>query len=143
MRSIRILLIGCVLAVLLSSNSCQRGTTSGIPYVPVNFQLTVSNPQFAPLLAVGGWVYITGGSRGIIIYRLSPDEFRAYDRHCTFQVEDGCVTDVDNTNITAFDADCCSSKFLIVDGAPIDGPANIGLQQYNTQFNGNTLLITN
>ena len=96
-----------------------------------------------PLLAVGGWVYITGGSRGIIVYRFSPDEFLAFDRHCTFQVEDGCRTDVDNTNITAVDSDCCGSKFLIVDGAPIDGPANIGLQHYNTQFDGNTLLITN
>ena len=128
---------------LLSSNSCQRGNVSGIPYVPVNFQLTVANPDFARLQAVGGWVYITGGSRGIIVYRASPDEFRAYDRHCTFLVEDGCQTSVDNTDITAVDSDCCLSKFLIVDGAPIDGPANIGLQQYNTQFNGNTLWITN
>jgi len=143
MRFTKFVAFGFACLVVLSSNSCQRDNISGIPYVPVNFQLTVANPDFARLQAIGGWVYITGGSRGIIIYRATPDEFRAYDRHCTFQVLDGCQTTVDNTDVTAVDSDCCSSKFLIIDGAPIDGPANIGLQQYNTQFNGNTLFITN
>jgi Rieske Fe-S protein len=50
---------------------------------------------------------------------------------------------MDNTDITAVDEECCESKFLIIDGAPIDGPANIGLHQYNTSFDGNTLLIFN
>lgn len=132
-----------MLTIVLGSNSCQDGNQSGIPYVPVNYQLTVSNPEFAPLQAVGGWVYIGGGSKGIIVYRFSPDEFRAYDRHCTFQIEEECRVSVDNTDITAVDTDCCHSKFLLVDGAPIEGPAAIGLQQYNAQYNGNTLLITN
>lgn len=132
-----------MVTIVISSNSCQKGNQSGIPYVPVNYQLTVSNPEFAPLQAVGGWVYIGGGSKGIIVYRFSPDEFRAYDRHCTFQIEEECRVSVDNTDITAVDTDCCHSKFLLVDGAPIEGPAAIGLQQYNAQYNGNTLLITN
>ena len=131
------------LTVLLSSNSCERRNASGIPYVPVNYQLTVSNPEFAPLLAVGGWLYIGGGSRGIIIFRATPEEFRAFDRHCTFQVEENCRVNVDNTDIAAIDSDCCDSKFLLFDGAPIDGPAPVGLHQYNTQFDGNTLFIFN
>lgn len=129
--------------VLIVFASCERRNGSGIPYVPVNYQLTVSNPEFADLLAIGGWVYIGGGSRGIIIYRFSPDEFRAYDRHCTFQVEDDCRVSMDNTDIFAVDNSCCSSKFLIVDGAPTEGPAAIGLQQYNTSFDGNTLRVYN
>lgn len=143
MNSIRLLLSTTVLFIILGANSCRKGTISGIPYVPVNYQLTVSNPEFSPLLAVGGWLYIGGGSRGIIIYRFSPDEFRAYDRHCTFLVDDNCRVNMDNTDITAVDEECCESKFLIIDGAPIDGPANIGLHQYNTSFDGNTLLIFN
>jgi nitrite reductase/ring-hydroxylating ferredoxin subunit len=143
MNSIRLLIGTTVLFLILSSNSCEKGTPSGIPYVPVNYQLTVSNPEFSPLLAVGGWLYIGGGSRGIIVYRYTPDEFRAYDRHCTFQVNDNCRVNMDNTDITAVDEECCESKFLIIDGAPIDGPANIGLHQYNTSFDGNTLLIFN
>lgn len=143
MNSLRLLIGTAVLFLILSSNSCEKGTASGIPYVPVNYQLTVSNPEFSPLLAVGGWLYIGGGSRGIIIYRASPDEFRAFDRHCTFQVNDNCRVDMESTDVTALDEECCESKFLIIDGAPIDGPANIGLHQYNTSFDGNTLLIFN
>ncbi|MCB9185977.1 MAG: hypothetical protein H6601_04450 [Flavobacteriales bacterium] len=130
-------------AIIIGSTSCERSNPSGIPYVPVNYQLVVSNPQFVALQATGGWVYINGGSKGIIVYRFSPEEFRAYDRHCTFQINDNCRVNVDNTNITAVDTECCDSHFLLVDGAPIDGPANIGLQQYNTQFDGNTLMIFN
>jgi hypothetical protein len=137
-------LLGLIcLSATLMSGSCERTNPSGIPYVPVNYQLTVSNPEFAPLLAVGGWLYIGGGSRGIIVYRATPEEFRAFDRHCTFQVNDNCRVSVDNTDITAHDADCCDSKFLLVDGAPIDGPANLGLHQYNTTFDGNVLMIFN
>lgn len=143
MKSIRLLIGTIVLFLILSSNSCEKGTPSGIPYVPVSYQLTVSNPEFSPLLAVGGWLYIGGGSRGIIVYRYTPDEFRAYDRHCTFQVNDNCRVNMESTDVTALDEECCDSKFLIIDGAPIDGPANIALHQYNTSFDGNTLLIFN
>ena len=143
MKSAQTVIAMPVAAITISTSSCTRGTASGIPYVPVNYQLTVSNPEFAPLLAIGGWLYIGGGSRGIIVYRFSPDEFRAYDRHCTFMVDENCRTSMDNSDITSVDTECCDSKFLIVDGAPIDGPAAIGLHQYNTQFDGNTLLIYN
>ncbi|MGB0368937.1 MAG: hypothetical protein ACPGU4_02005 [Flavobacteriales bacterium] len=143
MNYVRITLVSFFLYTIICAGSCRKGTISGIPYVPVNLQLTVSNPQFAPLLAVGGWLTIGGGSQGIIVYRFSPNEFRAYDRHCTFQVDDVCRVDMESTDISAVDSECCESKFLIVDGAPIDGPANIGLHQYNTSFDGNTLLIFN
>ena len=143
MNFLRTSISALLLFTILCAGSCRKGTISGIPYVPVNYQLTVSNPEFAPLIAVGGWLYIGGGSRGIIVYRFSPDEFRAYDRHCTFLVDDNCRVAMENTDISAVDSECCDSKFLIIDGAPIDGPANIGLHQYNTSFDGNMLQIFN
>ena len=132
-----------ITVTLVSATSCERSNPSGIPFVPVNFQLVVSNPDFSPLLAIGGHVTIGGGSRGIIIYRFSPEEFRAYDRHCTFQIDENCRVTVDESGIVAVDTECCDSHFLLVDGAPIEGPANIGLHQYNTAFDGNTLSIFN
>ncbi|MBP9151894.1 MAG: hypothetical protein KBF73_06390 [Flavobacteriales bacterium] len=143
MISTRFLLSLGALLVVLASSSCNKSNRSGIPYVPVNYQITVSNPEFSPLLAVGGFVTIAGGSQGIIVYRFSPEEFRAYDRHCTFMVDDNCRVTMDNTDISATDTECCDSQFLIIDGAPIDGPAAIGLQQYNTDYDGNTLFIFN
>jgi nitrite reductase/ring-hydroxylating ferredoxin subunit len=139
----RLLIVTTTIVWLTTLSSCKRCNQTGVPYVPVNYQLVVSNPEFSPLLAVGGWIYIGGGSRGIIVYRAAPDEFKAYDRHCTWMVEENCRVTVDNTDITAVDSECCDSKFLIVDGAPIAGPAAIGLQQYQTDFDGNTLYIFN
>jgi nitrite reductase/ring-hydroxylating ferredoxin subunit len=143
MKSTPLLLIFGTALVLLTFTSCDRSNRSGIPYVPVNYQITVSNPEFSALLAVGGYVTIAGGSKGIIVYRFSPEGFRAYDRHCTFMIDDNCRVTMDNTDISAVDTECCDSKFLIIDGSPIDGPAAIGLQQYNTEFDGNTLSIFN
>ncbi|MCF8464173.1 MAG: hypothetical protein K9G41_05005 [Flavobacteriales bacterium] len=143
MNSTRFLLIIGSFVAVLTTSSCEKSNRSGIPYVPVNYQITVSNPEFSPLLAVGGYVTIAGGSQGIIVYRYSPEEFRAYDRHCTFMVDDNCRVTMDDTFISATDTECCDSQFLIIDGAPISGPAAIGLQQYNTNYDGNTLFIFN
>lgn len=135
-------LFAAIVAVMLSSSSCEN-TGSGIPYVNVNYRLVVGNPDFAPLQAIGGWVYLQGGSKGIIVYRASQDEFMAFDRHCTFQPQDNCRVTVDNTHITAVDQECCGSKFILVDGSIVQGPAARGLHQYRTSFDGNTLWITN
>lgn len=136
-----LLAVGALLSLLIVA--CENTNRTGVPYAPVNFQVVVSNPEFAPLQAVGGHVSISGGSKGIIIYRFSPDEFRAYDRHCTFLPEEGCRVTIDNTDILAVDGECCSSRFILVDGTPTEGPAAIGLLQYNTSFDGNRLWITN
>ena len=88
-----------------------------IPYVPIDVELNLTLPAYAPLQTVGNWIYITGGSQGIIVYRFSTDEFRAWDRHCTFNVSDNCRIEVDNSNIQAKDNECCQSVFSIIDGA--------------------------
>ena len=67
----------------------------------------------------------------------------AYDRHCTYKSSNSCSkVDVDENSIYAVDT-CCDSKFQLLDGNPVDGPAPIGLQQYNTSFDGNIIQIWN
>jgi len=102
-----------------------------------------TNPEFINLNAVGGWIYVTGGSRGIIVYKSSNNEFKAYDRHCTYDSGNSCaLVSTEVTNITAKD-DCCGSKFLLSDGSVIQGPANLPLKQYQTSFDGSVLHIFN
>lgn len=132
-----------MLVVAISMAGCNNTNSSGIPYVNVNYRILVGTPDYAPLQAIGGYTYINGGSKGIIVYRYSQDEFLAFDRHCTFQPQDNCRVTVDDTQITAVDLECCDSKFILVDGSVIDGSAARGLQQYRTSFDGNTLWITN
>lgn len=128
-----VILIGC----------SKDDENSNIPLVSVNYNININDPAYANVKVVGGWMYLNGGSRGLILYRYSNDEFRAFDRHCTYNSTSSCaLVSVENSNITAYD-DCCGSKFLITDGSVTQGPANLPLKQYNTSFDGSVLRIYN
>lgn len=130
--------------VLFFLTSCIKDNSSSIPYVPVNLIIYVSDPSFINLNPIGGWIYYNGGSRGLIIFRKSPDEFAVYDRHCTYQPEKPCGrTVVDSTNSFLAVDTCCSSRFLLIDGSVNRGPATLPLKRYNSNFDGNRLSIYN
>jgi len=132
-----------LLPILLFSFGCEKDEDSTIPLVNVDIYIYSTNPEFIDLNAVGGWTYVTGGSRGIIVYRISNSEFKAFDRHCTYDASSSCaLVSVDGTNITAFD-DCCGSKFILTTGAVSQSPATVPLKQYNTSFDGSVLHIFN
>ena len=132
-----------LLSALMLVTSCRPEEQGGVPYTQVDIQFNVNNPAYVDLQVPGGWIYITGGSRGIVVYRNTMEDFTAMDRHCPYRPEDDCQVHVDDTQVTARDTVCCGSAFLIIDGSVTQGPAGIGLQQYNTLFNGTTLRIYN
>ena len=114
-----------------------------VPYVPVNYTIYTTDPEFVDLNAVGNWIYITGGSKGIIVYRKSNSEFVALDRHGTIQSESSCArVVVDSNNITATEQ-CEKGKYLITDGSVVSGNTPYPLLQYQTSFDGTVLRITN
>lgn len=129
--------------IVLVSLSCGDESYSGIPLVDTNINISINDPAYHNLATVGGWEYLTGGSRGLIVYRISNSEFKAYDRHCTFQPSSSCaLVSVDANNITVSD-NCCGSKFSLLNGSVTSPPARSPLQEYNTSFDGNMLRITN
>ncbi|MCX6257666.1 MAG: hypothetical protein NTW49_07215 [Bacteroidia bacterium] len=130
-----------IASLFLSFFSCNK--KDEVPYVPVNFSIQLNDPDFSILNSVGNFVYVTGGVNGIIIYRVSGDQFMAYDRTCTFRPMDNCRVTVEQTHTFAVCKDCCSSKFLLLDGSVTQGPASVPLKQYQTSFNGVTVSITN
>ena len=133
--------VGFITLVIFSS--CNDDEDSNIPLVAVNFQININDPEFLNLQTIGGSVEVAGGSRGIILHRLSTDEIRAYDRHCTFQPSNTCaIVSIDPTNITATDQ-CCGSSFLLTDGNVSRPPASIPLKSYNTFLDGSLLTVTN
>lgn len=135
---------GSILLILLCGlYSCKKGKNQTIPYVPVNIYINPSDPLYIKLAVPGGWLYLNGGSRGIIVYRRTVEEFVAYDRHCTYNVDDQCgKVSVNSTQIMAVDS-CCLSEFVLTDGSVSKGPANQPLHQYQTSWDGNTLRIFN
>lgn len=114
-----------------------------VPNVYVNFYVTLADPEFAPLHTPGNSVMVTGGVNGIIIYRIDSEEFAAYDRTCTYQVEENCRIVPDETGLFAVDTVCCHSEFLLLDGSVTKGPAEYPLKRYQTSFDGYALHVYN
>ena len=143
MLSIKKIISVALLSATLFYAGCKKDDDNGVPITAVDIYLYTNNPSFSNLNAVGGWTYITGGVRGILVYRKSNTEFAAYDRNCTYQSSEPCATvSVDGTGILAVDT-CCNSKFSIYDGSITQGPASVPLKAYNNTFDGNVLHIYN
>jgi nitrite reductase/ring-hydroxylating ferredoxin subunit len=133
------LVIPCILLV-----SCRKDSgDSRVPYVSVNIQLY---PNGLDYIALGDWVYITGGNRGIVVYRMTEDQFFAYDRTCPYDPEILAARVVAESpgSIIVIDA-VCGSSFTLTDGYPYAGPSKFPLQQYKTIYDSGsqTLYISN
>lgn len=112
-----------------------------IPYVPVDFQININDPQFANLNTYG-FVYLRNeGVRGIILHR-SGNNYRAFEQNCSFNPYDACAT-VDVHPSGQYMVDTCCSSIFDWSGNPIGGPAIFPLLQYNITINGNFLRIYN
>ena len=133
-----------LIILLLFSFSCRKNENR-VPYVPVDLYLNITLPSYNTLNVIGGWVYVSGGSKGLIVYRQTAETFMVYDRHCTYDVNATCTpASVDSTNL-AISCDCDGSQYQLYDGAITNGPATMPLQQYQSTYDGlaNTLHIYN
>lgn len=140
--------------VIIIFNSCGKNDDLPFQVGYVNFQIYPNSTEYLPLNAVGGWAYVTANdpSRGIIIYRLSTDEFKAYERTPTYKPDSCCIyydnysecsrLVVDQSAVFAVDT-CSGSKFLLIDGSIVNGPARYPMVQYNTQYDGEVLYVYN
>lgn len=133
----------CGVMLILFSFSCKKDDTNEIPYVPVDFVVNISS---APALNTpGNWVFVSGGSKGIVIYRRSLEEFIAMERHCPYQPANGNYVSADTSNTNFLRDPECGSKFNIINGGTVEnGPATHPLKRYNATFDGvNTVHIYN
>jgi hypothetical protein len=122
---------------------CKKDKTDTIPTTPVNFYIEPNSTMYLQLNIPGGWLYLTGGTRGILVYRITNDEFRAFDRACPNEpTNTNAYIKVESSNTTAIDS-LCGSRFVLLDGSVIKGPATRGLLQYNAVYDGQYLHIYN
>jgi nitrite reductase/ring-hydroxylating ferredoxin subunit len=124
--------------LVLLSNSCKKENLNeqlGIPYFKVDQYLLLNNPSNIGLNAVGGFVILNGGSRGILVYHRSYNEYVAFDRHCTWQTQQTCgQVSPDSSSTVILNCGCCASKFSMIDGSVLNAPATRPLLQYNAQL---------
>ncbi|MEX1001507.1 MAG: hypothetical protein WDZ35_05275 [Crocinitomicaceae bacterium] len=107
-----------------------------VPNVPVNITINLDLPSYQALNAPGGYAYVNGGSRGIVVYR-NFDDFVALDRHSTYNSDDPCaVVYVDPDNFFHLVDSCSGSRYDITSGVVVEGPAKWALRRYNTNWDG-------
>ena len=128
---------------ILFSGCSKQQNKNEIPVVSVNFVINPNSTEYLDLNVVNGWVTVTGGYRGIIIFRKSLTEFMAFERACPYdwQQSDARVN-VESSGITAT-CPHCKSKFILLDGSPYAGPSPYPLKQYQTNYDGSLLYIYN
>jgi Rieske Fe-S protein len=132
-----------LIVLLLAACGSKENTVKG-GYVDV--VMYTSDPSFFPLNSINGWTYYNSGSsglKGLIIFRLTQDDFVAFDRTCTYDPDASCaLVEVESSGITAVDS-CCGSRYQITDGSVIEGPATQPLIRYRTSFDGTILHVYN
>lgn len=121
--------------VLITFFSCKKDENR-IPYVPVDIYIDINNANYNDLNSVGGYIYLTGGYKGLIIYRSSFDSFVAIERACPYHPTDDCERLVVDTSGLTISDPHCGSRFLILDGSIINGPSTKIAATYHTIFDG-------
>lgn len=132
--------------LLLMANSCSKNTVQqAVPYVNVNFEIDLNLPSYNKLNVVGNWIYVTGGDKGIIIYRYDQSTFSVWDRCCTYNALNGnAIVSVESNNVYAIDSSC-GSVFNILNGQVQHSPATLPLKGYHYTFDptANSLSVYN
>ena len=131
-----------ILLIILFISACSN--EHSFPNTDVYIVIPVTMPQYTNLSVVWGYEYLTGGLGGIIVVRGLDNNFIAYDRSCTFELNAKCIISGESTNNPLLNCEkCCNSQFSVYDGSVTGGPANQALKRYNTYFDGEMLYITN
>ncbi len=128
---------------LLCVFSCKDDYLHPVPDVHVDFYVNI-NTHFE-LQNINGFVYRDDyGYNGIVIFRYSQDEFRAFDRACPHDVHDP-TCQVEVFDVPLAEDLCCNSQFLLLDGSVVEGPSKHPLKEYRIFYDAETnyLHITN
>lgn len=123
--------------------SCESNRGEIIPYVKVDLYLFL----YADLadMGIGTTKVIQGeGVNGIVLYRVTDLEFRAFDRTCTLWPEHNAAVVEDPGFFGVFECPECGSTYLLMNGGePNSGPATYPLVEYRTAIQGDVLHIFN
>lgn len=131
-----------LIVLLIASASCKKKLQGHpIPSVPFDITIDLSLPSYVDLNGTGGWAYVNGGIKGIVVYRQSYDVFVAFERQSPADPNNTCATPLttDSTNFLQLNDACSGARFSLYDGSPISG-SEWGLRQYQAVWDGSNLL---
>ena len=129
------------LILLCIITACSKEEVERVPEVPVNVLINLNDQRYVNLKLSGGWVYVDGGVKGILVRRDESGSFWAFERNSTYNPSAGCAVAMDGSWLYLVDS--CSSSQFDFKGQPFAGPARYALKQYHTTVEGTFLRILN
>ncbi|MDR2011233.1 MAG: hypothetical protein LBQ22_12210 [Bacteroidales bacterium] len=142
MKNISAKLLIFFIFILTILPSCED-SGERIPYVPVNIIIYPDLPEYNTIKTPMNHIYLNGGYAGIIVYCEYADSYKAYERNCPHNPSHpDAILDVDSTNLFMVCREC-KSKFSILYGNKVDGPAKNPVVEYKTTLFNSALYITN
>lgn len=117
-------------------SSCSKSSDSGLTTTPTgsaNVTIDLTQNQFSSLGSVGGYVYY----QNMIIIRTGDSQYVALSKICTHQ---GCTVGY-SSSIKEIACPCHGARYSL-DGAVLQGPAQLPLTKYNVTVANNTLTIS-
>ncbi len=145
----RLILLLLTTAIAFLLHGCgDRNVNPNIPKVHIDFEIWPDSPRFHELNTISGYMYLTSEypSRGIIVYRMWQNEFKAYDRIPPNEPNACCNGDSCSRMVVDFPfiVDKCNHiKYNIMDGSIVEGVGVYPLIEYYTEYDGSKLRIHN
>ena len=153
-----ILLFVFFLPVVLLCDGCNKTSQNPVdPHALIRIDIDPNSTFYQGLNAVGGWTYVSNGdqgavigtgSRGVIIYRETQTEFKAYDRLPPNNPNKCCSNGVCTQLVVGkyypFAKDeCTGNSYQLLDGSLIEGTGQYPMIQYHAVYDGNLLHVFN
>lgn len=133
------------LAILMFVSSCKKDKNNqGQGYIPNVAVSLYLNPFTEGLLIPGDHkAYPYEGYHGVFVYCVDPNigSYMAFEMACPYDYQkEGAIVEFDPASYQLIDS-VCMSRFNVLDGAPVGGPASVPLKQYFVEFEPATNLI--
>ena len=136
--------VGLLVAFVLLA-ACGKRESCDVPIGITNFKIEPNAAYYGGLNNVGGYMYFTGGYRGVIVVRLAYDQFVAFERACPIDKTVGVevMEGEDGWGSALLECPVCHTQFITnADGMPLDGGATTcPLYQYSTTYSGGELWV--
>ncbi len=144
---------------LFTAGSCTKiNVNPNIPKAIIRIDIDPNSTFYQRLNTVSGWTYIANGdpgaiisseSRGVIIYRLSMNEFKAYDRIPPNEPNKCCSADHVYTKLIVGDNfpfakdGCTGNQYSLLDGSLFNGNGQYPMVEYHAVYDGALLHVFN
>lgn len=130
-----------ILLLVSCAVSCKRDRCN-TPIGAATCQIEPDSPLYNRLNSVGGYEYLVGGNKGLVVVRTAINEFVCYERTCPYDHE-GRVEAEEGWGGTVMTCPKCGSQFnTYSEGCPLEGSlTGCPLYEYGTRYEGGILYI--